>query len=142
MHHSTLRINNSSTTMLSSLILYDCFISMPQLGQLATGVLIQIDSTRTVSVHVHNLKLPLPVSTLSECCSPKRTLSSSLSYLVSPRYSIYVKYHSTSTHSPMRKNSRSEYRRPTKFNCWGSPPPEMTYPKVANLRATALNLRN
>ena len=49
MHHSTLRINNSSTTMLSSLILYDSFISISQLGQLTIGVLIPIDSARTIS---------------------------------------------------------------------------------------------
>ena len=49
MHHSTLRINNSSTTMLSSLILYDSFISISQLGQLTIGVLIPIDSARSIS---------------------------------------------------------------------------------------------
>ena len=49
MHHSTLRINNSSTTMLSSLILYDSFISISQFGQLTIGVLIPIDSARTIS---------------------------------------------------------------------------------------------
>jgi hypothetical protein len=68
MHHSTLKIGillRCHNT--SSLTIYDCFISTPQHGQLAGGVLIPIDSARTVSFHEQNLNLPLPVFTLSQC---------------------------------------------------------------------------
>ena len=69
-------------TMLSSLSMYDCFISMPQLGQLGIRVLIPIDLARTVALHVHNKKLPLNVFTLRQCCLLKQTLSSILPSLL------------------------------------------------------------
>ena len=87
MHQSTLRIGILLyiAATLSSLIIYDCFISIPQLGHFAGGLLIPIDSARTISLDIQNLKVHLPVFTLSECCSPKQTLSSSLLSLIAAK---------------------------------------------------------
>jgi hypothetical protein len=59
MHQSTLRIGILLyiAATLSSLIIYDCFISIPQLGHFAGGLLIPIDSARTISLDIQNLKV-------------------------------------------------------------------------------------
>jgi hypothetical protein len=60
--------------------MYDHFLSILQLGQLAIGVLIPIDSARTVSLHAQILKLALPVFHIeleSMLLTSKRILSPS-----------------------------------------------------------------
>jgi hypothetical protein len=77
---------------------------------------------------VQNLKLPLPVFTLSQCCSPKQTLLSSLSFLLTAQSRDLPLDFSALTNV---EELELEYRRSTRYNHLGAELDGIKYRRAA-----------